>query len=75
MTKKIATPITPRTANTTKKLISMKRDNIDYKGFWILVDEDGVCITEQNVGEKPKASIRIPKTVFNRLVKFYETGK
>lgn len=63
----------PKTANTTKKVCSLKRDNVTVGHHWCLVDEETVTICRQKSGQNPEAMITISKRDFNRIVKFYTT--
>lgn len=63
----------PKTANTSAKLCTLKRDNIDLGDHWCLVDESTVTICRQKSGESAEASIVLSKRDFNRIVKFYTT--
>ena len=63
----------PKTANTTEKLCTLKRDNINLDGHWCLVSEDEVFICKQTPGEAAEARITLSKRDFNRIVKFYTT--
>lgn len=67
--------ITPKTANTNKKLCSIKRDNFSCNGSWILVGENDVNISNQFNGKERTGHVVMSKKVFERLIKFYETGK
>lgn len=75
MKQTVKKPLTPQTANTENKLCQLKRDNLTYKGHWVMVSEGSVCITKQKMGEEPEWQIEIPKSIFNRFIKFYQTGK
>jgi len=66
---------TPKTANTEKKICSMERDNYATKDFWLLTHEKHIVIAKQRAGEQAEFMVEIPKKDFNRLIKFYETGK
>jgi hypothetical protein len=63
--------LTPQIANTLKKICSLPRDNISYKDYWILVGEKQVTIAKQKKGEPAEVVLGIPKSVFNRFIKFY----
>lgn len=63
--------LTPQTANTFNKICSLERDNVHYKDYWILVSEKKVTIAKQKSGEKAEFIESIPKSVFNRFIKFY----
>ena len=62
----------PRTANTNGKVCSLRRDNASYGDYWILVSEGELTITEQALGESPRASITIDKVTFNKMIAFYQ---
>ena len=62
---------TPKTANTCKKLGTLKRDNISTKDFWMLVHTNHITIAKQQSGEHPEFIFNIPKKNFNKMVKFY----
>ena len=66
--------ITPQTANTYKKICGLKKDNLDYKGWWILVQDNEVSIVQQKKGEKPKQEISISKKILDRFIRFYISG-
>lgn len=65
----------PIDARTVNQLCSLQRDNLDFKGFWILTDGNEITICQQKTGETPKATISIPKAVFDRMARWYVTGK
>lgn len=68
-------PLKPIEANTFKKICALPRDNLDSKGYWIMIDEGQVTITKQNLGEMPTAQIHIPKAQFDRMARWYVTGR
>jgi len=55
--------------------VTLQRDNKDFKSgnreFWILSDGYEVTIHEQRVGEASTQGVTLPRSVFNRMVKFY----
>ena len=63
--------ITPQTAKTEAKLAQLKRDNCDLKDYWMLVQEKSVTIAKQSSGEPAQFMVDIPKTVFDKFIKFY----
>lgn len=63
--------LTPQTANTFNKVCQLKRDNIYYKGYWILVFKNKVVLAKQKNGKPSEFMVEIPKSVFNRFIKFY----
>lgn len=72
---KLQAVFTPRTANTNNKICSMKRDNVSTKNYWMLTGEKHITIAKQKSGEQNEWMVEIPKKDFNRIIKFYETGK
>jgi hypothetical protein len=75
MKKKTKRVVKPIDARTLEDICSMPRDTLDSKGFWIMVDEGRITITQQNVGESPTAQIHVPKAQFDRMARWYVTGK
>lgn len=73
--KKAKNILKPIEARTFKDICSLPRDNLDSKGFWILVDEGEITITKQNFGESLIAQITVPKAQFDRMVRWYFTGR
>ena len=65
---------TPQTARTDSQVAQLERDNLDTPEFWICVDAATVTIAKQRTGEQATAEIQIPKTIFDRFVKFYLEG-
>ncbi len=64
----------PRDARTSKQVCKMPRDNLDYGGFWMLLNGTGFCsvsITAQKTGENATQSISIPRHVFDHFVDWY----
>jgi len=66
---------TPMEAKTFNDICSLKRDNLTAGGYWIILNELGITICKQNPGEEPTQEITIPRKSFNRMVKWYTTGK
>ena len=56
---------------TEKDILSMERDNFTVKDFGLLTDGFSVWLSEQAMGEMPTQKIRIPKPIFDALVKRY----
>ena len=65
----------PIQARTFKQVCSLPRDNLSTKDFWILIDHPHVVICQQRTGEPAKGSLSIPRAQFDRLVRWYITGK
>lgn len=65
----------PIEANTLNKVCKLKRDNLSTKNFWILLDGGThIVICKQVVGKPSEGSLTIPKSQFDRLVRWYVTG-
>lgn len=69
--------MTPINCKTLQDACSMPRDNIDVGDFWILLDTEtgSVYLSEQPSGEPRKQRIEIPKATFDKLVRWYVTGR
>ncbi len=66
--------LTPKTADTNEKLCRLKRDNKDFgKNYSMMVEEASVTIFWE-IGGEPGCKT-IPKEIFNKMIKFYETGR
>jgi hypothetical protein len=70
-TKKLA----PIEASTHDQICSIPRDNLSAGDYWLLIDEGGVVMCEQPLGQAATAKIEMPRRQFNRLVRWYMTGK
>lgn len=70
--------LTPKTANTFKKICKLKRDNVSTRNSWIMIGGDGdpnhITIQNQKVGHEGTGSVVLTKKEFERFIKFYETG-
>lgn len=73
--KKPKKKLKPIEARTFKELCSLPTDNVNAKGFWMMVDEGVVTITKQNLGEAPTSQIDVPRAQFDRMVRWYVTGR
>jgi hypothetical protein len=67
--------LTPKTANTFNKICKLKRDNVSTKKSWLLLNHDGLTITNQKNGESHTGQVKLTRSEFERFIKFYETGK
>jgi hypothetical protein len=63
--------LTPQTANTFSKVCKLKQDNIDYRGYWLLVEENKVTVVKQKSGKLVEFMVEIPKSVLDKFIKFY----
>lgn len=67
-----------KTPIKTKSFIDicrLKTDAAHYGDFYLGLEVGSVYLVHQKTGEPPKASISIPRKVFNRLVTWYVSGK
>ena len=60
----------PATA-TFNQLCRISRDNKEVKDFSILTDGVNVHLTEQRVGSRPMQMFTLPRSYFNKLIKWY----
>lgn len=67
MSKKSYTPATC----TFNQLLQIRRDSFDVNDFSILTDTHVVCLAEQPLGHAQTQHIRIPRAVFNKLIRWY----
>ena len=67
--------LTPKQANTYKKICSMPRTYWNWPNHWILFEENVVSIVNQKTGESPKGGVTIPRKVFESMIRVYEKGK
>jgi hypothetical protein len=67
--------LTPKNANTNKKLCKLKRDNLTTRTDWILVSKSHIDISNQVSGEQRTGHVKLSKKTFERFIRFYETGK
>lgn len=65
----------PIDALTENQIFHLKRTNLDTPDYWLNVSPDHVCLTKQRSGEPATESINIPRKDFNRLARWYVTGK
>lgn len=61
----------PRDAKTESQRLKLSRDNLSTVGHWILLNDNSVTLTAQRVGESATASMRVPRSEFNRLIDWY----
>lgn len=65
----------PKDADTFNRACDLKTDNVTYCNFWILTDGYNISMAEQKMGESATQEISIQKKIFDRLIRWYETGK
>ena len=64
----------PIEARTFKQVCKLPRDNLNTRGHWILIDGDVVLAAQRN-GQPATNSMRIPRSEFDRMARWYVTGK
>jgi hypothetical protein len=64
----------PFNARSFKKLTKLKTDNTEYRDFWTMISEDTIYFHAQKGGQKSTEEISIPRTAFDRFLKWYLTG-
>lgn len=67
--------VTPRKARTITQFLRMKRDNISWRGYWMLVEDTRVSIAKQKIGYECGGIVSIPKRIFDVMVDWYNSGK
>jgi len=55
------------------QICKMRRDNVESGEFWCQTNGDQITIAHQVTGERPQASITIPRAAMKRFVKFLTT--
>lgn len=65
----------PQQARTEKAMLSLARDNIGGKDWWFILDPFEVVICNQRSGEEPTGKVRLRRRDFDRLVRWYTTGR
>jgi len=75
MKKLTAMQLTPKTANTFNKIYKLKRDNVNTRNSWLLLNGKGLTICNQRSGEGVTGQVKLTRKEFERFIKFYETGK
>ena len=66
--------LTPREARTDAAILKLPRDNWEYRGHWMLLNETYVTIAKQKRGEKADYMVRISRSVFEAFIRAYDTG-
>ena len=73
--KALTKPKAPIEANTFDEICKLPRDSLSTKEFWLQIDVGSVFLAQQRIGKACQAEISIPRKDFDRLVKWYMTGK
>lgn len=66
--------MTPKEANTQKKVEELPRDCWNWKHYWFLVGAHEIAITRQDRGEKVYWVANVPRKIFESIIRVYETG-
>ena len=64
-------PKAPIEAKTLDQVMSLPRDGYETKDYLLVVSDSTVCLAEQHSDEQ----MNIPRKDFDRLVRWYMTGK
>lgn len=75
MKRKPTKKLKPIEARTHDQICSIPRDHLDTKYFWLLIETNRVILCEQKTGEASKGSLSIPRAEFDRLARWYVTGR
>lgn len=66
----------PCECRTEKDVLNLQESNKDIGDYSILIDERlYISLTEQKPGEAPVGSVSMPKSVFDKLFKWYQSEK
>lgn len=65
----------PIDAKTFSQICKLSLDNLSTRGHWLLIDEGRVVLAKQKAGEPCEAKIEVPKAEFDRMVRWYVTGR
>jgi len=65
----------PIDAKSNAQICKLKRDNVSTAGFWLLIDGPNVTLAKQKVGESAEQMLSIPRSQFDKLARWYVTGK
>lgn len=69
-----AKPRTPSQARTFNQICDLESDGCATGDFWLSLGAREVVIHEQAVGEESKQKIKIPRHVFEKFIRWYQTG-
>jgi hypothetical protein len=64
----------PKDAVTLDAVCELPRDHVEYGDFWFMTDGYTITLAQQKTGEAAKSATSVPKTVFDRFVRWYLTG-
>ena len=65
----------PIDAKTFSQICSLPRDHYETKNHWLLLDTGVVYLHRQKSGHESEASLKIPRAEFDRMVRWYVTGR
>jgi hypothetical protein len=66
--------LTPQQAKTFKQICELPRDNVGTKDFWLTLGVGEVTIAKQKHGEQATEMITMPRSTFEKFVRWYQTG-
>lgn len=67
--------VAPQDARTFKQICELPRDNVSWGDFTIMFSgERDIHISEHAVGASPTQRLTIPRHVFEKFVRWYQTG-
>lgn len=67
--------LTPATALTFNQVCRLKRDNVDGKTWWAMINSaTEMVVRQQKNGESSTGTVIIPRHEFKRLCEWYLTG-
>ena len=67
--------LAPIEAKTFRQICGLPRDNYTSAGYWILAGAETIHLAEQKNGEASTQAISVPKSHFDRLVRWYISGE
>lgn len=74
MSKATTPKLAPMDCESLDDVCKLRTDHKDIgDAHWIMLDGYHVSIAEQRTGEMPKQSIRIPREVFKKMVRWFTT--
>ena len=63
--------LSPMKAKSLQDFCKLNRQNFDSGDFWILSNQYTIFVHEQKSGKPSKQNISIPKSRFDKLIKWY----
>ncbi len=63
--------LSPYAAKTLDEVCSLRTDNKNTDGAWILTDGCNVTVCKQKAGKSAEQSVTLDRAEFNRLIRWY----